>query len=162
MLGLKQLLYTAHMPEMAYTQLYRHPAYSHPYIYLHDRDIAQLNALGDSFLAQYLPMLPIAFNNSEVKIYDVSKVSFPQPNSDSLLVIPVEKTISEQNLYMAYNILSQGLYNYTVALMPKLLPFRLIRLRQTLLLTSSKMGLTRLLAHGAFLKETGGSKMENW
>lgn len=73
-LVLKQLLYTAHTPEMAFTQLYRHPAYSHPYIYLHYRDVAHLNRYGDSFLTQYLPMLPLVFDNSEVKIYNVSKL----------------------------------------------------------------------------------------
>ena len=34
-LVLRQSLYTAYRPEMAFVSLYRHPAYSHPYIYLH-------------------------------------------------------------------------------------------------------------------------------
>ncbi|MCJ7631553.1 hypothetical protein MUP77_04030 [Candidatus Bathyarchaeota archaeon] len=112
---LKPLLYTAYRPEMVFTQLYRHPAYSHPYIYLQDRDMAQLNEFGDSFLAQYLKMLPLVFNNSEVKIYNVSKPSFPVSNSENALVIPLDKSFNEQNLYTAYYILSQGFYNYTVA-----------------------------------------------
>ncbi len=115
MLVLKQLLYTAYRPEMAFTQLYRHPAYTHPYIYLHSRDTAHLNKFSDCFLAQYLTMLPLVFDNSEVKIYNVSKPSSPQPNSENVLVIPLDRLIDEQKLYMAYIILSHGFYNYTVA-----------------------------------------------
>jgi len=114
-LVLKRLLYTAYTPEMAFTQLYRHPAYSHPYIYLHNRDMVYLNNYGDRFLVQYLAMLPLVFENSEVKIYNMSKPSFPQSNSENVLVIPLDKSIDEQNLYMTYHILSQGFYNYTVA-----------------------------------------------
>jgi len=114
-LGLKQLLYTAYRPEMAFAQLYRHPAYRHPYVYLHNRDIAHLNDFNDRFLAQYLTMLPLVFNNSEVKIYNVSKPSFPQPTSDNVLIMPLDSSLIGEDLYMAYHILSQGLYNYTVA-----------------------------------------------
>lgn len=115
MLVLKQLLYTAYGPEMAFTQLHRHPAYTHPYIYLHNRDMEHLNKFNDRFLAQYLTTLPLVFNNSEVKIYNVSKSSFPQSNSDNVLVIPLDKSIEGQNIYIAYNLLSHGFYNYTVA-----------------------------------------------
>jgi len=115
MLGLKQLLYTAYGPEIAFTLLYRRPAYAHPYIYLHNRDIEYLSNFNDGFLAQYVATLPIVFNNSEVKIYNMSKPSFPLPNSDNVLLIPLDKTIENQNLYAAYAILSQGFYNYTVA-----------------------------------------------
>lgn len=115
MLVLKQLLYTANRPEMAFTMLYRHPAYSHPYVYLHNRDLKYLNKFNDSFLAQYFNTLPLVFSNSEVRIYNVSKLSFPQPNSDNILIIPLDKSIEEQNIYMAYNLLSRGFYNYTIA-----------------------------------------------
>ena len=112
----KQYLYTAHRPEMAFTQLYRHPAYDHAYIYLHDRDFMQLNKLNDRFLANYIKLLPIAYENSEVKIYNVSKVSPPMPNSDTVVILPFDKLLcNEQILYTAYSLLSQGLYNYTVA-----------------------------------------------
>jgi len=115
-LGLKQLLYTAYTPEMAFTILYRHPAYSHPYIYLHSRDTACLVKYSDRFLAQYLWMLPMIFSNSEVKIYNVSKLSPLQTNSDNVLILPLDKSfLSEQNLYVIYSILSQNLYNYTTA-----------------------------------------------
>jgi len=115
-LGLKQLLYTAYKPEMAFTQLYRHPAYNHAYIYLHNRDLTRLNQLADRFLANYVKMLPKVYENSEVKIYNVSKVSPPLPSSDTVLILPLDKSLcDEQNLYTAYSLLSQGLYNYTVA-----------------------------------------------
>ncbi|MHA1834276.1 MAG: hypothetical protein ACTSV7_09810, partial [Candidatus Baldrarchaeia archaeon] len=115
-LGLKQLLYTSCRPEMALTQVYRHPAYSHPYIYLHNRDVMQLCKFTDRFLAKYIPMLPLVYQNSEVKIYNVSKLSPPQPNSDNILILPLDKSfLDEQTLCMTYSILSQGLYNYTVA-----------------------------------------------
>lgn len=114
-LVLKQILYSAYTAEMAFTQLYRHPAYNHAYIYIHNRDVAYLNSYGDRFLIQYLSMLPIVFENSEVTIYNVSKLSFPQPNSKNMLVIPFDESIGTQNFNMAYHILSQGFYNYTVA-----------------------------------------------
>jgi hypothetical protein len=115
-LVVKQYLYTAYRPEMAFSQLYRHPAYDHAYIYLHNRDLAQLSKFADRFLASYIKMLPIVYENSEVKIYNVSKVSPPLPNSDTVLILPLDKSLcDEQTLYTAYSLLSQGLYNYTVA-----------------------------------------------
>lgn len=113
---LKQTLYTAYRPEMAFTQLYRHPAYDHAYIYLHNRDLTQLNKFADRFLANYIKMLPIVYENSEVKIYNVSKVSPALPNSDIVLILPLDKSLcDEQTLYTVYSLLSQGLCNYTVA-----------------------------------------------
>jgi hypothetical protein len=115
-LGLKQTLYTAYRPEMAFTQLYRHPAYDHAYVYLHNRDLAQLNKFADRFLASYVKTLPIVYENSEVKIYNVSKVSPPLPSGDTILLIPLDKSLcDQQTLCTAYSLLSQGLYNYTVA-----------------------------------------------
>ncbi|MHA1722234.1 MAG: hypothetical protein ACTSXW_04055, partial [Candidatus Baldrarchaeia archaeon] len=115
-LDLKQLLFTAYRPEMAFTLLYRHPAYNHPYIYLHNRDLTQLGKFTDRFLAKYISMLPLVYQNSEVKIYNVSKLSPPQPNSDNVLILPLDKSLlDEQNFHMTCSILSQGLYNYTVA-----------------------------------------------
>jgi hypothetical protein len=115
-LALKQLLYTAYTPEMVLTQLYRHPVYDHAYIYLHNRDFVQLNKFNDRLLANYIKLLPIVYENSEVKIYNVSKVSPPMPNSNTVLIMPLDKSLcNEQSLYTAYSLLSQGPYNYTVA-----------------------------------------------
>lgn len=116
MLDLKQLLYTAYGHEMAFIQLYRHPAYGHPYIYLHNRDQEQLGPFSDRFFANYLSMLPMVFGNSEVKIYNASKPSPPQPNSDTVLILPLDRGLcSEETFYPVYSMLSQGFYNYTVA-----------------------------------------------
>ncbi|MCC6004532.1 MAG: hypothetical protein LM590_09345 [Thermofilum sp.] len=115
-LALKQLLLTAYTPEMVLTQLYRFPVYDHAYIYLHNRDFMQLNKFNDRLLANYIKLLPIVYENSEVKIYNVSKVSPPMPNSNTVLIMPLDKSLcDEQSLYTAYSLLSQGLYNYTVA-----------------------------------------------
>ncbi|MEM3579895.1 MAG: hypothetical protein QXQ64_01360 [Candidatus Bathyarchaeia archaeon] len=115
-LGLKQLLYTAYRPEMTFMQLYRHPAYDHPYVYIHSRDLSELKKFADSFFAKHLSMLPIVFENPEVKIYNASKPSPPQPNSDTALILPLDKGLcSEESFYIAYDMLSEGFYNYTVA-----------------------------------------------
>ena len=115
-LGLTQLLYTANTPEMSFTQFYRDSIYSHPYLYLDDRDSTFLKNYNEQFLTQYIRDIPIVYSNSETKIYNISKLSPPQPNSDNVLVIPFDKSIVNKNdVFMAYNILSQGFYNYTVA-----------------------------------------------
>jgi len=112
-LSLRQLLYTASTPEMAFTQLYRAPAYAHPYIYLDERDANYLSQFGGQFLTKYLPMTPVVFNNSEVTIYNMSKPSFPQPESQNVLIVPFDSSI-QQNPLAAYSMLSNGFYNYTV------------------------------------------------
>lgn len=116
MFGLRQLLYTAYRPEIVFTQFYRHPIYNHPYIYLHNRDIALLNKFSDRFLIKYISMLPLVYENSEVKIYNVSKLSPPQPESNNVLILPFDKSfLDERYLHITYSILSQGSYNYTIA-----------------------------------------------
>ena len=115
---LRQLLYAVHTPEMVLTQLYRNPIYSHPYIYLDNRDsIYLLNNYPDQFLSQYLlPTLPTVFSNSEVKIYNVSQPTFPQSSSGNVLLIPFDQSVAdERSSLMAYYALSYGHYNYTVA-----------------------------------------------
>lgn len=113
LLVLRQLLYETHTPEMVFTQLYRNPDYSNAYLYLHNRDLEYLSHFSDSYITSYLPLLPIVFQNSEVKIYNVSKISYPQINSENVLVFPFDTSLSK-NSDVAYPILSQGLYNYTV------------------------------------------------
>lgn len=112
-LVLRQLLYTASTPEMAFNQLYRAPEYAHPYVYLNQRDTDYLNQFGGQFLTKYLPMTPIVFNNSEVTIQNVSKPSFPQSESQNVLIVPFDGSI-QQNSFAAYCMLSNGFYNYTV------------------------------------------------
>jgi hypothetical protein len=115
MLLLKQLLYATSTPEMVLSQLYRNPVYSHPYIYVDNRDSVFLNSYSDDVLAKYLlPTLPKVFENSEVSIYNVSKLSFPQATSGNALLIPYDKSIeNRQSGLLAYYALSYGQYNYT-------------------------------------------------
>jgi len=115
MLGLRQLLYTEFNPEMAFVLLYRHPANTHPYLYIHNRDLDYLEKYSDCFLPQYLQTLPIAFNNSVATIYNASKPSFPQPNSDVVLVTPLLNITLQSQRYIPYYILSQNFCNYTQA-----------------------------------------------
>ena len=114
--GLPQLIYTASTPEMLLTQLYRHPAYSHPYIYVATRDRTYLNESSQQLITNYLSLLPIVFNNSEVTLYNATKPSFPQAESENILIVPSDPSyVNEQNVLTAYYILSNGLYNYTIA-----------------------------------------------
>lgn len=114
-LSLKQVFYTADTSEMALALLYRHPAYSHAYIYLHNRDVTQLNKSSGVFLTRYLTEIPLVYSNSQVKIYNATKTSFPQITSDNVLTIDCTEKISKKETNIAYKILSQGFYNYTVA-----------------------------------------------
>jgi len=118
MLGLVQLLDTAYTPEMAFSVLYRHPAYDHPYLYISPRDAQQLSKYGDVFLPKYIQGIPVVFKDAGagIYIYNVSKLVPPQQDSDEVLIVPFDKSITnEQSLSLAYSILSQGGYNYSTA-----------------------------------------------
>jgi hypothetical protein len=90
---------------------------SHAYLYMHTRDYEYLNYFNQSWLASHLlPTLPVMFSNDEVKIFNISRVSFPQANSKSALVWPFDfLTGSPESWLYAYDMLSYGRYNYTVA-----------------------------------------------
>jgi hypothetical protein len=114
-LGLSQLVSTASTFEMLFTQLYRHSAYSHPYIYIDSGDRAVLNGPENQLLVRYLAMLPIVFDNVEVTIYNATRPSFPQVESENELIVPFDSYATQQNLLASHCILSNGLYNFTVA-----------------------------------------------
>jgi hypothetical protein len=114
-LVLKKLLYSANTPEMSFIQLYRHPDYSHPYLYIANRDYSVLNKYPDGFLNNYLERTPIVFKNSDVSIYNSSKPSFPQENSNTTLVLPYDNFLTQQQISAAYCALSLNSANYTVA-----------------------------------------------
>jgi hypothetical protein len=60
-------------------------------------------------------MLPTVYRNSEVTIYNVSSVSFPQSNSTTALVVPLDGSVdSEERWLYSYDVLSLGGYNYAV------------------------------------------------
>jgi hypothetical protein len=124
-----QIIYTAENPAMPLLSMKAHNL-SHAYLYLHKRDFNILNKYGQSWLARHLiPMLPTVYRNSEVTIYNVSSVSFPQPNSNTALVVPFDGFIdSREGWLYAYDILSLGEYNYTVVydLDPKALTYNTV------------------------------------
>jgi hypothetical protein len=124
-----QIIYTAENPAMPLLSMKAHNL-SHAYLYLHKRDFDILNRYGGSWLARHLiPMLPTVYRNSEVTIYNVSSVSFPQPNSNTALVVPFDGFIdSREGWLYAYDILSLGEYNYTVVydLDPKTLTYNTV------------------------------------
>ncbi|MCW4029668.1 MAG: hypothetical protein NWE92_08485 [Candidatus Bathyarchaeota archaeon] len=111
-LGLKQLLYNAASQELALTQLYRASMYSHAYLYINARDQAFLANYGDGFLANYLPTLSKSYENSEVSIYAVPALSYPQSNSETALIIPYDQSLSiDKNL--VYDSLAYNNFNFT-------------------------------------------------
>jgi hypothetical protein len=111
-----QVFSTAENPEIPLACLKAHN-YSHAYLYMHNRDYAQLNKAGQSWLAAHLlPTLPIIYRNAEATIYNISSVSFPQTNSTTALVVPFDKSVSPTKPWLyAYDALSLGEYDYTVA-----------------------------------------------
>ena len=113
LLGRSDLLYTAKTPEFSLYLLSFNPKFSHPYLYLSDRDVIFLqNYYLNGYLAkQLIPIIPTVFENHEVKIYNVSKVSSPNLYSEAALLIPFDQSLGDYSL--AYQILSQALYNYT-------------------------------------------------
>ena len=113
-------LYAGYGPEIALSYLYVHPALPHGYLYMDARDFEALDIDGynDRYLAQHLiPLLPIVYENSEVIIYNVSRVVPPLPSSNQVLLLPLNTSasIEPENQLFCYDMLSQGLYNYTTA-----------------------------------------------
>jgi hypothetical protein len=111
-----QVFSASENPEMPLVSLRAHN-FSHAYLYMDNRDYALLNESGQSWLAEHLlPILPVIFRNNEVTIYNVSSVSFPQEDATTALIVPFDKSVdpTEPWLY-AYDALSLGEYNYTVA-----------------------------------------------
>jgi len=112
-LVLKQLLYTARTPEMAFTQLYRHPAYTHPYIYLAERDRELLNSQDCSYLSSYLHTQPVVYENNVSTIYNATQISAPLKESSTVLVTPTPPSNLTSDSYWAYQALSATNINYT-------------------------------------------------
>lgn len=113
-LGLSKLLITARTPEFSNSILQLSERYSHAYFYLHNRDVEFLKQKSNTqgYLSWLISRLPVSFENSEVKIYNVSKLVAPSLKSDSSLVLPFGYSAGEN--YFVQQLLSQGGYNYTV------------------------------------------------
>jgi hypothetical protein len=110
-----QIVYTAENPEMTLLSLKAHNL-SHAYLYMHNRDYEVLKGYSGSWLSRHLtPILPTVYKNSEVTIYNVSSVSFPQFNSTAALVVPLDGSLDPKERWLySYDVLSLGEYNYTV------------------------------------------------
>jgi len=105
-------------PELLLNVLYRMEQLSHPYLYMHNRDVEYMEKYcGGSYFANHLiNELPTVFRNEEVVIYNVSQVSPPLPSSNTTLIFPFNTIALESERYLfAYDILSQSLSEYTVA-----------------------------------------------
>jgi len=108
-------LFLTRSPEMFVDLLYWQPYLVHSYVYVHNRDISLLPQ--DSYVGLLIQILPIVFTNEEVTIYKLSALAPPLPSSDSILVIPFNRSMSSEGIsrIFAYQVMSQGFYNYTVA-----------------------------------------------
>ena len=88
----------------------------HAYLYMHTRDFYIMEKTPRSWFAQHLlPMLPVVFSNKDVTIYNASRVSYPQSNSDTTMLIPSNPR--DNSWLYAYDVVSQsrgGRGNYTV------------------------------------------------
>ena len=111
-----QVISTAEKPEMPLTCLKSHNL-SHAYLYMHNRDYELLNEYGQSWLTTHLlPTLPVIYRNDEATIYNISSVSFPQEDSTTALIVPIDNSIDPMKPWLyTYDMLSLGEYNYTVA-----------------------------------------------
>ncbi|WP_134482625.1 hypothetical protein [Candidatus Nitrosocosmicus franklandus] len=93
----------------------------HAYLYLHSRDVAILSKNPTTWLSNHLiRTLPVVFSNDEVSIYNITNVSYPVSDSNSVLVYPTELLNNDQRMsWYVQDILSQsqsGFSNYTVML----------------------------------------------
>jgi len=113
-LGAKILLNSASTPEMGLMLLYRHPIYSHPYIYIANRDQQILDTYNDNFIDNHLEEIPVISNNSQASIYDSPRLSFPQETSSSALVLPPAEYLTSSEILTSYYALSGGYFDYTV------------------------------------------------
>jgi hypothetical protein len=113
----RQVLYTSGTPELSLSVLFRASYLGHPYLYLHQRDLDFLKSYSGGWLFSHLvPTLPLVFSNTEVKIYNISRVFPPVMDSDTVLVVPFSEALESNHGYLyVYDMLSQAFINYSVA-----------------------------------------------
>jgi hypothetical protein len=109
------VLFGARNPEMALISL-KSRNFSHPYLYITERDVKALNQYSDGWMVKHLiPMLPTVYNDGGIVIYNVSSISFPTANASTALIIPFDKSLDlEENWLFSFDLLSQGSYYYNV------------------------------------------------
>jgi hypothetical protein len=117
-----QVYLTAKNPEIPLTVLRASPPVNpakttHPYIYVHNRDVQLLKQYEDCWMNSHLlKIIPLIYSNDMVKVYNMSTGSFPQMNSKAALVIPYDNKLDPYKRWLyAYDVLSLGQYCYTTA-----------------------------------------------
>jgi hypothetical protein len=109
-------LYTAEGPELPLVILKAHDL-AHPYLYMSSRDYELVSKYPNSWMTRHLlPILPTVYAQDHTAIYNISSVSFPQSDSTTTLIVPLDTSVApEKPWFYAYDILSLGNYNYSVA-----------------------------------------------
>ncbi|MFX1517371.1 MAG: hypothetical protein ACFFC6_13790 [Promethearchaeota archaeon] len=84
-------------------------------IYVHENDqLLMSKDYSDGYIAQHiLPLAPIGYNSSKIKIFQLPRMSPPTFASDVVLVLPLEE--NNNDFLYAIDILSQSYFNYTIA-----------------------------------------------
>lgn len=87
----------------------------HRYLYLsrEDQEYVQL-ILGQTYLNQILPYLPLVFNNSEASIYELPYSASPLLDADVALIEPFTRLPQLSNYHFTHALPSLSPYNYTV------------------------------------------------
>lgn len=107
-----QVLASSKYPDIGLFTLASHNL-DHAYLYMHDRDFRTIRENPQGWLAGHLiPMLPIVYSNEEVTIYNITKISYPLPNSNAVLLVPSDSRAN--SWFYAYDVISQSGKNYTV------------------------------------------------
>ncbi|WP_371803557.1 hypothetical protein [Candidatus Lokiarchaeum ossiferum] len=112
----KEVLNNASTPELTLNYLYNSAEAEHPYIHMTKSEEDNLVNRTGNFLLDYSRAQQLVFNNTEVKIVNSTKPSYPQITSNNALIIPfnIEHNFSLANL--GYILLSEGNTNYSTML----------------------------------------------
>jgi hypothetical protein len=87
-------------------------AYDRIYVYIHDRDLDVLNSYPNSWFSKHLlNSLPVVYRNEEVTIFNATGLRFPQPVSDTALIIPTQP--ESDNWMYAYDAIARTSINYS-------------------------------------------------
>jgi hypothetical protein len=110
------MIWSSTYPEVPMNILYN-LKYPNPYIYLQKGDWATINnSYQQGYVSQYLiPRLPLVLNESDAQVWKVINGVPPTSNSQTVLVVPSNDEIN-RNVFLPYDMLSLGRYNYTVML----------------------------------------------
>jgi len=112
-LSYPEALFDTNHPDLPFFSLSAHNL-EHAYLYLNiNRDIPLLKTNPGSWFNNHLfDSLPLIYSNEDVRIYNVTKVTFPLADSETAFVLP-QYEFDDSYLY-PLDILSQSRTNYTV------------------------------------------------